>query len=76
MFNRHPAIGRKVIINLFSGNAIEGVLIERIGDQYLIRAAVVHEMGADSPIPADGEVCIDTANVDYIQMLVSVDERR
>lgn len=69
MFRRHPAIGRKVIVNLFSGNAIEGVMTHRVADQYIVRAAVLHQPGTDATPPADGEIVIDAANVDFIQMI-------
>ena len=35
----------------------------------IIRAALVHEPGSDATPQADGEVRIDAANVDYVQML-------
>lgn len=67
MFRRHPAVGRRVLVNLFSGNAVEGVITHRVGDQFILRACIVHEPGTDATPPADGEVVIDAANVDYIQ---------
>jgi hypothetical protein len=69
LFRRHPAIGRRVLVNLFSGNAIEGVITHRVADQFIVRAAVLHIQGSDATPPADGEIVIDAANVDYIQML-------
>lgn len=66
MFNRHPALSRRVLITLLSGNGIEGVLVQKIGYQYVIKGAVVHEPGVQ-PAAADGEIVIDAANVDYIQ---------
>jgi small nuclear ribonucleoprotein (snRNP)-like protein len=69
VFRKHPAIGRKVLVNLFSGNAIEGVLTHSVGNQFILRAALVHEPGSDATPRADGEIVIDAANVDYIQML-------
>lgn len=69
MFNRHPVIGRKILANLFSGNAVEGVCTVRTRDHMIIRAGVVHEPGTDATPPTDGEILIDLSNVDYIQML-------
>jgi hypothetical protein len=66
---RHKATGRTVLVNLFSGNAIEGVCTYDGHDCMIIRAAVVHEPGTDATPPADGVVRIDRPNVDYIQML-------
>src|SRR5262245_17187069 len=67
MFDQNPALDRKVIVNLFSGNAIEGICT-RVKPTYLIRAAILHEQNAD-PIPVDGEVSVDPVNVDFIQLL-------
>jgi len=66
---RHRAVDRKVLVNLRSGNAIEGVCTYDGRDQMIVRGALVHEVGGQGAVPADGEVRIDRANVDYIQML-------
>ena len=66
---RHRAVGRKVLVNLFSGNAIEGVCTYDGREHMIVRGALVHEAGADGAVPADGEVRIDRGNVDYVQML-------
>lgn len=58
-----------MLVNLFSGNAIEGVCTFDNRDHLIIRGAVVHEPGTDATPSADGEVRIDAANVDYVQML-------
>lgn len=66
---RYSAIGRKVLVNLFSGNAVEGVCTYEGRKAIILRGALVHELGVDQAIPADGEIRIDQANVDYIQLL-------
>jgi hypothetical protein len=68
LFDSNPAIGRKVIVNLFSGNAIEGVCT-LVKPTYLLRAAILHELHANEPVPLDGEISVDPANVDFIQLL-------
>lgn len=68
MFDNNPALDRKVIANLFSGNAIEGVCT-RVKPTYLIRAAILHELHANEPVSLDGEISIDPANIDFIQLL-------
>jgi hypothetical protein len=68
VFNQHPAVDRKVVINLFSGNAVQGVCT-RVKPTYLIRAAVLHEAGVDAATPLDGEISVDPSNVDFIQLL-------
>lgn len=67
---RHRAVGRKVMVNLRSGNAIEGVCTYDGRDHMIVRGALVHEAGSvEGPAPADGEIRIDRANVDYTQLL-------
>lgn len=66
---RRSAVGRKVLVNLFSGNAIEGVCTYDGRSHMIVRGAVVHQPDVDGALPADGEVRIDRANVDYTQML-------
>jgi hypothetical protein len=68
MFERNPALERKVIVNMFSGNAIEGVCT-KVKPTILIRAAVLHGLGDPAPVPVDGEISIDPSNVDFIQLL-------
>lgn len=66
---KHPGLNRKVLVNLISGNAIEGVLTKKTRDLYLIRAAIVHEPGSE-PARVEGEIAIETVNVDYVQLLL------
>lgn len=68
MFDRNPAIDRKVIVNLFSGNAIEGICT-KVKPTYLLRAAILHEHGVEGPMPLDGEISVDQSNVDFVQLL-------
>lgn len=57
-----------MLVNLFSGNAIDGVCTYENREHMIIRAARVHEPGNDATPPADGEVRIDKANVDFTQL--------
>ena len=66
---RHRAVDRKVMVNLRSGNAIEGVCTYDGRDHMILRGALVHEAGVEGAAPADGEIRIDRANVDYTQLL-------
>lgn len=68
MFNRRPPLlGRTVLVNLRSGNAVGGVVTHDGKDCLVVRGVTVHEPGSD-PAPADGEVLIERTNVDFIQM--------
>lgn len=55
-------------MSLFSGNAVSGVLTEVLRHDYVLKGCMVHEPGVE-PQPADGEILIDRANVDYIQIV-------
>lgn len=68
MFNRHPGLNRKVLVSLYSGNAVSGVLVKTPGPLLIMQGCMVHEPSSE-PAAADGEIVIDTANVDYVQIL-------
>lgn len=70
MFKRRATslLQRTVLVNLLSGNALSGVCTVDTTTALVLRGATVHEPGTD-PTPADGEVLIDRANVDFIQLL-------
>lgn len=70
MFNRRPPvlINRQVLVNLLSGNAVAGVCTVETTRSLVLRGATVHTTDSE-PAPADGEVLIDRASVDFIQML-------
>ena len=69
MFNRAPKVlNRTVLVNLLSGNAISGVCTYDGRHSLVLRGVTVHSAETD-PAPADGEVLVDRANVDFIQLL-------
>jgi hypothetical protein len=70
LFSRRPdkVLQRNVVVNLLSGNAVSGVCSYECRVSLVLRGATVHEPGAE-PVPADGELLIDRANVDFIQLL-------
>lgn len=65
---QHPAILRRVLVSLVSGNAVEGLLVEQIGDEYVLKDCTVHVPG-EQPAGAVGEICVNRWNVDYIQRI-------
>lgn len=70
MFNRRrpSLLNRRVLVNLVSGNALDGVCTHECADGLVLRGVTVH--AADSePAPADGEILVDRINVDFIQVL-------
>lgn len=66
---KHPGLNRKVLVSLFSGNAVSGVLVKTPGPLLILVGCVIHDAEASAPSPADGEVVIDSANVDYMQIV-------
>ncbi len=67
-FRRHPGLNRKVLVSLYSGSAVSGVLTKAVGPVLILQGCTVHEPGVDA-VPADGQIVIDTANVDYVQIV-------
>lgn len=61
-------VRRRVVVNLLSGRAVEGVVIERDGPLLVIADARLHEPGAQ-PSTVDGHVVIERSQVDFIQAL-------
>ena len=57
---------RRVVVNLKSGQAVDGRLVNRRGPLLFLRNAHLHE-GPGDPVALDGEVIIDRAEVDFIQ---------
>lgn len=59
---------RRVVVNLKSGQAIDGLLTRQQGPLLFISKATLHE-GGDNPVPIDGEAVIERQTVDFIQIL-------
>jgi small nuclear ribonucleoprotein (snRNP)-like protein len=59
---------RRVVVNLKSGRALDGLLVRRSADLLFLRNATVMEPGAE-PARLDGEAVIARADVDFIQAL-------
>ena len=57
---------RRVVVNLKSGDAVDGFLIARQGPLLRLRDAVLVS-GGDNPTPVDGEVVIERSEVDFLQ---------
>lgn len=66
---RHPGLNRQVLVSLYSGNAVSGVLTKTPGRLLILQGCMIHDVDAAAPAPADGEIIIDSANVDYVQIV-------
>ena len=72
MRRKHPGLNRQVLVSLFSGNAVSGVLVATPGPKLILRGCMIHNPDMQEPYPADGEVVLDEANVDYVQIPAAV----
>lgn len=62
------AVRRRVVINLYDGSAMQGVLYRKVGDLIVLREATYLEQGRE-PLPIDGEALIDVNTVLYTQVI-------
>lgn len=56
----------RVVINLKSGQSIDGYLVRQSGQLLFIRGAVLIH-GGDQPAPMDGQVIVERSEIDFIQ---------
>jgi hypothetical protein len=59
---------RRVVVSLTTGLAVRGVLWEHRGDIYVLKNAEILEQDR-SPVPVDGDVVLDLALVELVQVL-------
>lgn len=60
---------KRVLVSLYSGNGIAGVMADQLGNTFVLKGCTVHEPGAAQPVEADGELCVDLSNIDFLQIL-------
>lgn len=65
---RRLVVARRVVANLTTGQAIEGLLVRQSGPLLVLEQPVVHEPGA-APAPADGQMVIERDRVAFIQIV-------
>lgn len=61
------AMSRRVVVNLTTGAAIEGVLWDERGPVIVLRDARLHNEGGTAPL--DGEVIVERARIDFVQVV-------
>lgn len=61
-------VAQRVVINLKSGTAISGLVVEKKRTFCVVRDADVIDAGARTPTHADGELVVDKAEIDYVQI--------
>ena len=62
------AMSRRVMVNLTSGSAIQGVLWDERGPLIVLRDARLHVDGGNQA-PLDGEVIIERSRIDFVQVV-------
>lgn len=61
------AMNRRVMVNLTTGAAIEGVLWGDRGPLVVLRDARLHNEGGSAPL--DGEVVIERTRIEFVQVV-------
>lgn len=61
------AMSRRVLVNLTSGSAIDGILWDERGQFIVLRDANLHTDGGSAPL--DGEVIIERIRIDFAQVV-------
>lgn len=61
------AMSKRIMVNLLSGSAIDGVLWDDRGPLVVLKDAHLHSEGGTAPL--DGEVVIDRARIDFVQVV-------
>lgn len=61
-------VARRVVVNLKTGRALDGVLVGRDGPLLFLKNAVLLEEGSE-PAAIDGEAVVQSADIDFIQAL-------
>ncbi len=65
---RRTALRKRVVVNLTTEKAFVGVLWAQRGPLLVLRGAELHESGRP-PLPMDGEVVVERARVDFVQVV-------
>lgn len=61
-------MARRVVVNLKTGRAVDGVLVRRDHGLLFLKNAVLLEHG-EEPAPIDGEALVQLVHVDFVQAL-------
>lgn len=65
---RYPTL-RQVIVNTKTGHAFRGVLWRKRGGYLVLRNAGMIAKQSDTRVPVDGELVIESSNVDFMQVV-------
>lgn len=70
MFSKPWPICDRVLVNLTSGDAISGLLIDQRGPLLVLAHAALISPGTAEPTPMDGQVFIERSSVAFLQALI------
>jgi hypothetical protein len=59
---------RRVVVNLKTGRAVDGLLVRKDGPLLFLKNAVLLEVGSE-PAAIDGEAVVHAGQIDFIQAL-------
>lgn len=68
VFRWRRLLARRVVVNLKTGRALDGLLVRKSGDLVFLRNATALEPGA-APLTLDGEAVVSRSDIDFIQAL-------
>lgn len=69
MLSRHWPVCERVLVNLTTGDAIAGVLIDRRGPLLVLANTALISADGSKPAQMDGQIFIERAQVAFIQAL-------
>lgn len=58
---------KRYVVNLFSGRAFHGILMEHTREYLTLRDVVMMDPDITDPIPVDGEVLVPMSEVEFLQ---------
>lgn len=67
---RRAALRRRVLVNLKTDKALDGILFAKRGSILVLKMTKLHESGRP-PVALDGDVIVERANVDFMQVFPS-----
>ncbi len=69
LWSRHRPLryADRVLVNLTTGNAIEGVLVRNRGGTLTLAEAAVHTPEGEAPVDLEGRTIIPAERVDFMQ---------
>lgn len=69
---RRLAVHRRVVVTTKTGKSFAGVLFSKRGPLLVLKEATLFNPGSP-PAPVDGDVLLERANVDFVQVLPVVE---